>query len=305
MTISERSQLRLRLMKTDYPDGEIPLDRLSAVARGAQLLVTRLARAGEGRGGVGRSPRKLSEDIRLMFVGIEPGSTQLLIAAPPREPQLDLGPAFEQMVEQALAALADGVDAAANGEALPEAFDDLSRRALGEWLDAIAQASGETEMESRIGGRPPKTVRFRPSQAVASVQGATADRQSLPPVEVEGVLYAVNLHTGRYVIEDDMGSSINLLTSMFTGEQVAPLLGRRVKAGGNPEYDDGGRLKEIDVLSLTPAPSLEGFDSDRFRRGVELEELLEGVEPIQSVDDLAIDDLTEAEIDAFVRSLAE
>lgn len=126
-----------------------------------------------------------------------------------------------------------------------------------------------------------------------------------PSRTVEGVLYDVNLHTGRYVIEDDMGHAIALETSIFTRDHIAPLLGRRVRAEGTPRPDESGRLQAIEVTALTRAPDVEGLDPERFWRNVELDELLAGAEPLESLDELRIHGLTAEEGDAFLRAIRE
>lgn len=304
MTTSERSTIRLRLLGNQYPAGEISLSDLGAVAERGQRLATRLARAEEGRGGPGRSPGRLTEGVRLMFTGIEPGSTQLLIAGPPREPQLDLGPMGEETVERVFLQLTQGLNAAASGRDLPNGYDDLSRRALAEWLDALAETAPEVEIVCRVGGRDPLTVRFYPAAARASVQEPPSSHAP-PAISVEGVLYAVNLHTGRYRIEDDMGSIIDLVASLFTNEQIAPLLGERVAASGSAVYDDAGRIKEVDATTITPAPGIDGLDPSRFWRAVEIEELLKDSSPVTSWDELLIPGLSVDEGDAFLRALSE
>jgi hypothetical protein len=305
MTTSERSTIRLRLLGADYPDGEIPLANLGAIAERAQQLATRLARAEEGRGGPGRSPNRLAEGVRLMFLGIESGSTQLLIAAPPRDPQLDLGPATEEAIERTLGRLIDGLDAAATGDDLPDGYDDLSRRALADWLDALAQAAPSLEAEGRVGARPTKNVRLQPATARERLRQVTAPPPSPAAITVEGVLYAVDLLNGRYRIEDDMGSRIDLVTTIFTAEDIRPLLAQRVVATGTPEYNDAGRIREVEATTITPAEEIPGLDPSRFWRNVELDELLRSAEPLRSIDHLAIPGLTEDEGDAFLRALRE
>ncbi len=96
-----------------------------------------------------------------------------------------------------------------------------------------------------------------------------------------------------------------LVTSLFTTEQIAPLLGQRVAATGRPEYDESGKIREIDATNIAPAEDIPGIDTLRFWRRVELDELLRGAEPLRSIDDLAIPDLTEEEINVFLQSLHE
>jgi hypothetical protein len=304
MTVSERSTIRLRLLGADYPNGEIPLANLARIAETAQQLATRLARAEEGRGRPGRSPDRLKEGVRLMFVGIEPGSTQLLIAGPPRDPQFDFGALSEEAIERTVGRLVTGLEAVAAGQGLPEGYDDLSRRSLTDWLNALGQAAPEVEVESRVGARSTRTVRFRPGEASASLEPLPGPS---PPsrITVEGVLYAVDLRNGRYRIQDDMGTSILLVTSLFTTEQIAPLLGQRVAAGGAARYDETGRTREIDATTIAPARDIPDLDPARFWRNVDLDELLAMAEPLRSMDDLAIPGLTHEEGDAFLRTISE
>lgn len=304
MTTSERSTVWLRLVGGQYPDGEIPLGELGALANSGQRLAARLARAEEGRSGPGRSPDRLFDGVKLMFIGIEAGSTQLHIAGPPREPQLDLGPLSDEIVERVFLRLTEGLEAAAVGRELPEGYDDLSRRALVELLDALAQAAPEVEVVARVGTRDPKIVRLNPAAARDSIQ-APPPPPVPPEISVEGVLYAVNLHTGRYRIEDDMGSIIDLVASLFTNDQIRPLLGGRVAASGSAVYDDNGRIKEVDATTITPAFGIDGLDPGRFWQAVEIEELLKDASPIESLNELLIPGLTEEEGDEFLRALSE
>lgn len=304
MTTSKRSKLTLRLLGGQYPPGEIPLLDLGAVAERAQRLANRLARAEEGRGGPGRSPDRIAGGVRLLFTGIEISSTKLLIAGPPREAQLDLGPLGEEAVERVFLQIVEGLEAAAGGRELPESYDDLSRRALAEWLDALAAAAPEVEVTARVGAREPKPVRFNPATARAFIEEPTSS--PVPPaISVEGVLYALNLRTGRYRIEDDMGSTIDLVTSLFTSEQIAPLVGGRVAASGSAVYDDRGRIKEVDATTIAPAPGIDGLDPGRFWRAVEMEELLMNSGPIESWDELLIPGLSVEDGDAYLRVLGD
>lgn len=49
----------------------------------------------------------------------------------------------------------------------------------------------------------------------------------------------------------------------------------------------------------------EPFDASIVWRKTTLEELLRGVKPLRSIKDLAIEDLTEEEFDAFIAALNE
>ncbi len=302
-----RAHLALRLVGGQYQDGEIPLADLASVADKTQRLVRRIARSVSDRTGPGRTPARVEEPTTLLLIGIHPGSTVLEIAGSSAEPQLDLGDLGDDIGTQALNIMVNGIEAVAAGGELPEGFDDLSARSLDEWLDSIAGTAAAAELSAEIGTRPPRVVRVVPREARALLAGRVAPAPSAtPPLHaVEGTLYAVNLRTGRYTIEDDLGNSIGTIASVFTSEEIAPLLGRRVRAEGMPRFDEAGRLQTIELTRLAAAPDINDIDAERFFRNVELDELLQGAEPLRSMDELVIEGLTPEDIDDFLRAIRE
>ncbi len=306
MTTNDRSSIRLRLLGADYPNGEIPLSHLARIAEGAQLVATRLARSQAGQSGPGRTQRPLADGVRLMLISIEPGSTQLLIAGPAHDPQLELGPGYEELVDRTLAQITNGLDASATGGELPAEFDDLARRGMVEWLQALGDAAPEVEIESTVGGRVPRLLRFRPAEARTHLTSQpAADELPRPPVEIEGVLYSVNLHTGHYRIEDDIGSSIDLTSDELDSDTIGALLGKRVRVVGVASRDEKGRIKDVKATSMAPASDVIGLDpgqywSDEAERGRILD-----AEPLDSISELSIEGVTDDEIDEFLKAIRE
>jgi hypothetical protein len=307
MVDQSRAHLALRLVGGQYRDGEIPLTDLASVADKTQKLVRRIARSTSDRAGPGRTPAHIEEPTTLLLIGIRPGSTVLEIAGPSAESQLDLGDVGDDIRTQALSIMVDGIEAVATGSELPDGFDDLSVRSLDEWLDSIAATAAVAELTAEVGTRPKRVLRVVPQEARAQLARRVAPAPLAAPPEqaVEGTLYAVNLRTGRYTIEDDLGNSIGTSASVFTSEEIAPLLGRRVRAEGMPRFDEAGRLQAIELTRLAAAPDTNDIDAERFFRNVELEELLQGAGPLRSMDELAIEGLATEEIDDFLRAIRE
>src|SRR5262249_47912681 len=156
-----------------------------------------------------------------------------------------------------------------HGRPLPAAFDDLARRGLEDWFTSIASAAPQIEISAQAAGRQWDLPRIDARGARDTVANATtpaAGTVPAPTSSAEGTLYMVNLHSGRYAIEDDLGRSIALETSIFTGDSIAPLLGQRVLAEGTARFDNSGRLQAIDVTRLVAAPEIEGLDRESFWR---------------------------------------
>ncbi|MFP3906964.1 MAG: hypothetical protein ACLFRV_14575 [Acidimicrobiales bacterium] len=239
-----------------------------------------------------------------MLVSIEPGSTQLLIAGPAHDPQLELGPGYEELVDRTLAQITSGLDASARGDDLPIEFDELARRAMLEWLQALGDAAPEVEVESRVGGRASQLVRFRPSEARSHLISQPAgDELPPPPVEIEGVLYSVNLHTGHYRIEDDIGSSIDLTSDELDSETIGALLGKRVRATGVASRDERGRIKDVKATSLAPGVEVAGLDPSQYWDDAATSARILQAEPLSSLSELSIDGVADDEIDEFLKAI--
>ncbi|MGH8900917.1 MAG: hypothetical protein ACRDYA_04355 [Egibacteraceae bacterium] len=300
MTDQNRMRLSLRLDGGEYPDGEIPLVALARIADETQQLVRRLARSLTDRGGPGRTPTSIEEATSLWLVGIHQGSTTLDIAGP-RVQQLPLE-LFEDIGSEAIGTMLDGLEALATENQLPAAFDERSVQSLDGWLESVGTAAAEVELSAELGSRQRRVVRVEPNAARAVLSHRSSPERERPapsPQSVEGRLYAVNLETGRYAIRDDAGYSISLTGEGYPSDLVEGLVGQRVRAQGTAHFDDSRRL-QLDLEDLRPVPPLEGVDSEKFFRNVELDELLRGKTPLEPQGDLVIEGLTDDEIEAFL-----
>lgn len=139
----------------------------------------------------------------------------------------------------------------------------------------------------------------------ASLPTAPASRpDATSEITVEGVLYKLNLRTHRYGLEDDAGNSIEIVTRDADDEEIGALVNQRARATGMPNRDSGGRLDSVIDASLDPAPDL-GLDRGEFWRSYDLEDLVKGKRPIESIDELVIEGLDGEESAAFLDAINE
>ncbi len=300
---SDRTLLRLHLVGGDHADGEVPLEQLGQIAERTQTLVLRIARGLSGREGAGRTPAPLRAATRLLLVALGAGSTTLDVAGPPLQAELDLGDDVPSNVtEQSLDVLAGALSAAAYPDAPVPA--GLSTSA-GDTLDALlADLSAYRRVDVTVKrARSIQHIMLVPPQAretletkrtsPADLSGATTARV------VEGILYAVDLHSGRFRVEDDLGNSISLRVPTELMEGVEGLLARRVRAAGTARVSRDGRLLDVVVTDLAGAPEISGLEPLPFWHNADLEAALRQRPPVRSIDDLEIADLTDEEADGF------
>lgn len=118
---------------------------------------------------------------------------------------------------------------------------------------------------------------------------------------VEGTLYALNLRTGQYRLEDDAGHSIFVQIELPT-DDVRPLIDQRVRASGAIRHDSQGR-PHLTAQELRSSEGVAGLDRDAFFASHELESLVATVEPLEALQGLAINDVSDDEADAFLIAL--
>jgi hypothetical protein len=303
-----RARLVFTLRDSQHHPGEIPLAELARIATETQMLVRRLARSLDERGGPGRTPAAIEQATELMLVDVRPGSTTLEVVGPVQEPQLDLGfDVPEDIGTRALDSFLSGLEAIAQHEPLPDAFDDISARGLEDWLAAMAGSTSDLKVEASVGARPSRSIYLAPAAARVEVGRRRAARNSpIAPVRsAEGRLYAVDLDSGRYRIRDDAGNSISMATAGLSREDVVPLLGQRVRAEGTPRFDEQGRLSSLDVSGLSLARDVEGLDTASFFAGIELDRLVGDTRPLESMSELTIPDLTATDVADLLAAMRE
>jgi len=293
-----RSTLELRLTGLSAADGEIPLVQLAALAAHAQELALRTARALVGAAGPGRSHQSVEDAACLSMTGITTGSTVLKLAGPHREDTLPLGDEFVDLSDRVFESIGLSLDSLAQGR-----VPDTSGPALDSFrglFRAAALNGGELETTTTVAGGKPRRACLNPADAGEIVESArSACQPEAVPRVVSGRLYMVDIRNGRFRIEDDLGTTIDLVVAGDPAA-VAGLIGSRVEAEGTAEYDSDGRLLRVGsavLAAATPIPSAEAFWKPRS-----LEELLEGSQPYDASES-GIEGVDSEEIAAFLKAI--
>jgi hypothetical protein len=300
-----RPELHLRLVGGPQRDGELSLEELARVAQSTQQLVTRLARGLAGNR-TGRPSNDLVDATRLFLVGLRSGSTVLDIAGPaPDVDSLIADGMPSDLGERVLGLMADGVRALSDEEpALPVGLDTPALQDLDTWLRALrryTQVSLEADLST---GQ--HVAEFEPAVIRRRLKTATP-QPSLPFVSpqyqaVRGRLYALNLRTGSFSIEDDSGHAIRLVVPDEVRERAAQLVNTRVQVIGTPRVDEGSRLLVFDVVEVLEAT--ESYIQSEFFVHHEL--VAAGVRPVEGgLEHGVIPDLSDDEVDAFLAALSE
>lgn len=293
-TISDEPRAVLRLRLIGGPDGAIPLAQLAAVAD-LQQAVLRLAKNLEGRAGRrGRSPLPVEELTKLVAVGIQSGSAVLEIQAPALAGQLP----FSDVGLDALSLLEDSLESLSRGEPLGDGVDGWSEQGIAAFLSGLSNYES-IELEDRRNGFA-RRVEVSPAAASAAL------RRRWPTAEIvdalSGKLYELNIKTGTYRLEDDLGRTI-LLDFETTSENLdllRPLIGRRVVAHGttHPESGHPHRFEAATLELAEPVAQSEFFDFD-------LEGVIQQARRTGSMADLRIDDFDDEEAMLFWEAISE
>lgn len=221
----ELPQLELRLSGGQDPDGQLSLEALARLAAKTQGLVTSLARGGTGQRFRGRPAAALTRATRLFLTGIHHGSTVVqLVGAPLDEAPLDAEEMPPRLGDYAIGLLAYSLEVLSTPEnlaqGLPAELDQESVRDLADWLREL-RAFTEVSVRAVAASRR-WAVSLEPSAAVIALNRLSRDRgrDRLGQLHaVQGTLFAANLHTGRFAIEDDMGHTIGLTVRMSCGRR--------------------------------------------------------------------------------------
>src|ERR1022692_1012294 len=293
-----RSRLQLRLAGGAERDGEMPLAELAKVADGAQRVVSRIARGMVDRG-PGSVPRQVADATTLFLTGFRPGSIVLEIALPESaEDTLAAEGMPVGLGEMALAVLAESLEALSGDEAqpmLPVGADEGVVECLDQLLRSL-RGYRDVTVDCELGGRV-RRAEFAPKSARELLRGALS-QPSVPYVSADhqaltGRLYALNLRTGTFRIEDDARHSIRLAVPEDVRGEAAQLIGTRVRAIGMASLDDRRRLLSFDVAAFEQLPELvdqaaffERHDLVIPERGIGEDDPAQGVIPDLSEDDI-------------------
>jgi hypothetical protein len=306
MAQRRRPTLHLRLTSRDERDGEIPLTELAKVAEQTQRVVTRIARGMIDDRGPGRLRQNVAAATTLSLIGLRSGSTVLDIALPEAAADvLSVEDMPAELGETALAVLVESLEILSEDEprpVLPVGVDDRAVQDIDDWLRSVrgysritlnAQLSRST-LQAEITPRTART-RLKAAESQPSIPYVSADHQALT-----GRLYALNLRTGTFKIEDDARHSIRLTVPEDVRADAAQLINTRVRAYGRAALDQRHRLLSFKVAALEPLPDL--VDQTAFferhelvvpPRSIEQADLTQGV----------ITDLSDDEIATFMAAL--
>jgi hypothetical protein len=118
-----------------------------------------------------------------------------------------------------------------------------------------------------------------------------------------GKLYALNLRTGTFKIEDDLGHSIPLIVPEDVRADASQLIGRRVRAIGSASLDERHRLHSFTVSTLEETPEYFFRQSEFFER----HDLVVPPRPIANseLERGVIPDLSDDEIAEFMMAIDE
>lgn len=305
----ERPLIRLRLDAGDVPEGEIALSDLAKIASTTQKFLRQIAGNLVGQRGPGAPRKAVIDASSLRLVGLKPGSTILEIAGADIDPTALEYDIPTDLTELSFDMLLGGLSAISSDDSqpdLPVGFDKQLVDDLDDWLKSVRKYKS-VALESQVRSKK-AVIKTVPQRARVRLH-ALSPQPVLPfvsPTEqaLEGKLYALNLNTGSFSIEDDAGHKIRTDVPLGLRSDAAVLINRRVRTVGKPELDEAGRLKAFAVSSLGPAPDLAGLSEQKgFFEPHELD-----VKPPAgesgSLDEWAIGDLSDEEADGFMDALA-
>lgn len=301
-----RPTLHLRLTGRTKRDGEISLTELAKVAEQTQLVVTRIARGMIDDRVSGRPRKNIADATALSLIGLRSGSTILDIALPDSASDT-LAPEGmpPELGEMALTVLVESLEVLSEDDSqpvLPVGVDDQASEDIDDWLRALRSYShvevnallSRGEIQADIAPQEART-RLKTAVSQPSLPYISADNQALT-----GKLYALNLRTGTFKIEDDARHSIQLAVPEDLRAEAAQLVNTRVRALGKASLDQRHRLTSFSVAALEQLP--EVVDQRAFferhelvlpPRAIEQRDLTHGV----------IADLSDDEIAEFMAAL--
>jgi hypothetical protein len=300
-----RPTLHLHLSSRNEPSGEISLAELAKVAEQTQKVVSLLARSLIDDLGPTELRQQVARATRLYLVGLRSGSTVLDIAAPEQGADaLAVEGMPVELRDVAMIAFVEALEALSQTQPeLPLGVDRKGARYIDDWLRSMRHHD-QISVDAEV-GRAIARATVHPTEARRNLKAA-ATQPSLPYVSAShqalvGRLYALNLRTGTFSIEDGTGHSIRLSVPEDIREEAAQLANKRVRAIGTPSLDNARRhLISFEVAALDELPPLgdqmEFFETHRLEassKTIAASDLGHGV----------VVDLSDDEIDAFVSAL--
>jgi hypothetical protein len=265
-------------------DGAIPLAELAAIAKSVQETVDRIARPLHGRSGPGRPPAHLARLTTLEAVAIESEGTVLCIQAPRDMEGLPIDLDEPDAGVQAILLFVQSVDALSRVEDLPPEIERPASRSLRAFVRSV---EGRDEVLVEVTAGDETVTAHADSEATSDPSG---------PTRIVGKLYEVNLHTHTYRIRDELGATrfLRVGGNLDDRQLARTLLGEIVQVVAVPA--DGGegpdQLVATSIQRVDPPKTGDYYTWD-------LATALEGIEPIESIEDLRIPGLDGDEYDSF------
>lgn len=272
MAMAGRPTLHLRLDADNGTQGEIRLAELAKLADQTQRIITHIAQKLVGDTIAGRATTNIATATTLSLVGLRSGSTVLEIALPPiNEDVLQAEDMPVGIGQMALSLFAQGLGVLAEDDSaptLPLGIDERVVQDIDRWLttlrpyqvvDVEAHVEGE-RIWARIAPRVARRTLHR-AEGPPDVPYVSAHHQALA-----GKLYALNLRTGTFKIEDDLGHSIPLVVPEDVRDDASQFVGRRIRAIGSAALDERHRLQSFVVSSLEETPEYLFRQSEFFDR---------------------------------------
>lgn len=293
--------------------GKLPLRDLRRIGELAQQGIERTARVlmGEPGSAPGPLPEAVREATELLLVGVEQGSAVAVIELnPPAEdattddrlvplPVRDLGlRAMDRFVEglHQLEISSDG--------GMPDGWDT----SVVEVAERLAEAATERRLQVTFRAKSPTAT-----EKIAHIQPETAERFRVRHATVrrrrtaQGELVAIDLEKGRLDLKGSRGPRVQCQFGPELLDQARHLVGETVLVSGEEEVDlssnKAGRL-EVDTLKLSSQQVLpdEAFWLNRSAREQAEDQ---GVQPLQSVAELASEEFSDEDIEGFLAAVAE
>lgn len=257
-------RLELRLEGMNVPGGLIAADRLVDIVKSLQGMTVGLARIETASAPKGR-PSKHLDRVAGLRIGLEAGSTTIIVERDTPQDALPLVTADEAGVDRGFVELIESIGA----DRRPDWVTDSLANATASLVAALKRTAPKVELRVNGIGR---TSFDTESIHRATWQAATPDPGN-QDVTFTGRLFAVNLNTHRLQVQDDVGNQV-ALPRVRNDAEIGKLVGSYVRVTGVPEVDTSGSLTRIHDAKVELAPDPLG--GQRVPASVPLGEILAG-----------------------------
>lgn len=283
------TQFEFRLCGADAPDGKLDAEHLLAIVQSLKDTATRLGRVEADAAERGR-PSKGVERVSRLRIGMERGSTRIIVERSVDEGALDFDLADEQAVDVRFQELVDGIAS----DERPAWVNDSQAAAAADLVTALQRAAPEVEFA--VAGTVRATFRtartHRETWRPRGPAGDAAER-----VTIVGRLEKVDLRSHDLRIRDDVGNAF-ALPKVADDLSVSHLIGSYVTVDGHPDRDRRGQIKSIRNAAIVGMP--EPVAGAGIPPSLSLERILAGVSGLEPG---GIPSLTDTEADAFFEAM--